>query len=126
MIYRMRLKGSTGEQFAKRAIFLAYVAALGESPKGIGEEAVWDRVRSAGDFSGIFNPNTDDTVFADIVYGKRIKLAMDFGDDFVICTQTDFNPIHHQWLMRYPTAEELFRITASTLGCEVSLEPVSE
>jgi len=121
-----KVVGATGEQVAKRAFWLAWQACGG--PLGMGflqnrpdatEEDVWVGARSAYDYVG-YKCNKPGEVTGDYVFGRMMKLHIEFTEDTVSTRDSMPTYDYQAWCRMYPSYDALIDAAANDLGASVA------
>lgn len=113
----MKTKVTDGKAVAKRAFYLAWQACgttfgMGfmQDKKDATEEDVWNNVQAYGDYA--FNPHgsKQDEAHGDYVFGRRMKLVLQYGDNWVAPKRTQPpDPAYQMWADKYPTYDKLIQ-----------------
>lgn len=100
---------------AKRALYLAWVAAGG--PQGAGflqdrgeqpEENVWKQAYDMGDYSGRHPGMESGSVNADYVFGRMLKLRFSIKGKTIHHSDNECRRNYQSWCGTYPTYKALF------------------
>lgn len=126
-----KVEGVSGEQLAKRMFWLAWKAcggALGmgflQDNPGANEEAVWKNVMTAGDYAGgQFMKTPSGKPYGDYVFGRMMKMGVDFVEDGIVLPTPDRDKPRHDyqaWCSKYRTQHELAKEAAKTFQGKVT------
>lgn len=106
----------------KRAFYLAYEACGGSSGMGflqarneVSEEEVWQNIRNSGDYPGKPFVECDGKAYADYVFGRMLKLGLDWDDDYVLWHDRDLSIDYQAWCGKYATVELLLMAAITSL-----------
>ena len=100
---------------AKRALYLAWVAAGG--PRGMGflqdrgqqdENAVWDQAYEKRDYNGRPEGEPAGRIDADYVFGRMLKLRFSVNGDSIDFPDHEPRGDYQSWCGRYPSFAALF------------------
>lgn len=124
---------ATATDVAKRGMFLAYEACRGTTGLGFlqaataaTEDQVWQNVCTRGDYPAVPGMVRGDdrpgTANADYVFGRMMKLRVDFDDKAGTLNVIGSEPrIDYQaWCRKYPTYRSVFDAAAASLGATLS------
>lgn len=108
------------EKVIKRALFKAWKAC--GQPLGMGvlqdkpdaaEEDVWNNVQTAGDYPGGPVNNEPNFVNADYVFGRMMKLMLEYEEDVIRYPEGDLSPGYQAWCEKYPSYRDLLEAAES-------------
>lgn len=121
----VKVGGKTGEEIAKRMMFLAYEAAqvfgMGamQAVDGATEEQVWERIVTNADRLVSTAPRQTTTISADYCYGRMMKIGCEVrGDHIEIIGPSKFTRDYQSWCHKYPTANDLGAAVIASLVSE--------
>lgn len=103
----------TGEQVAKRILFLAYqasqVVGMGHFQKkdGVSEQEVWEQCYDARDYGGFGPKGKPGRLSADYVFGRMMKLGITWTEGSVCVPGERVSPDYQSWCTVYRTADDL-------------------
>jgi hypothetical protein len=120
----------------KRMFFLAWRAC--GKPQGMGvhrdrgpnvsEEEVFQNILEKGDYperpknpSQLHQPGT---LSADYVFGRMMKMHLEFGDDWISWRDTELDPEYESWCESYRSYESLLQNAAREMNA--AAEPIGE
>lgn len=122
-----KVEGVSGEALAKRMFWLAWQACGG--PLGLGflqdnpganEEAVWKNVMSTGDYAGgNFMKTAAGKPYGDYVFGRMMKMGVDFVEDGIVLPKPEFDKPRHDyqaWCSTYRTQAALAQAAADSFA----------
>jgi len=119
--------GATGAELAKEAMWLAWKACGG--PKGMGvfqdrplatKVEVVAAAAGAYDYGGsVHKQSGPGTLDGDYVFGRMMKLRMQFAGNEITLTDGPLSPGYHDWDRLYPSYEALLIAAAESLGVDL-------
>ena len=110
------------EEVVKEACWLAWNAC--GSPQGMGffrskptasKDDVWNNIQTAGDYPGR-GPNAQKSVHADYVFGRMMKLRLEWDEDGIEIPNTEPQMNYQSWCCVYPTYEALIQAAITPLA----------
>lgn len=117
----MKFQTKDPEAVARRMMFLAYNAAsvtgmgVFRARQGATEDEVWANVIGRGDYGGAGPVAKPGRCLADYVYGRMMKLRLEWDAGGVTCPDGDLNYEYQSWAGAYPTYQALFDAAVSDL-----------
>lgn len=127
----MLIECKNPEAVVKKAFFLAYQAC--GSPMGMGilqarggvsEDDVWANVREARDYGPgadkIMGSNKPGKAYGDYVFGKMMKLGIDWDDKGLTVIGQDPRPDYQSWCRKYRTYKDLIEAAIKEIPCTTS------
>lgn len=118
------------EVVVKRMFFLAYQASevIGrgwlQAKSNITEEDVWNNINTGGcgadycDVTNISMQNQSGRIHADYVFGKMMKLSIEWDTENIILPDSQYDnphPDYQSWCTTYKTHKELFEAAVESL-----------
>lgn len=129
----IKLKGCTGEDFAKRAFKLLYDAcghAVGmgvfQARDNVSESDVWENVRNAGDYPGGVFMSSDGDAYGDYVFGRRIKWGCKFTKDTVTIPDREFDVGYQGFARIYKDNVAIVEAVVKSLDAEYEIQTDNE
>lgn len=117
----MKVDCVNSQAVAKRMFWLAWQACGG--PLGMGvlqdnpgadEAAVWTNVQDRGDYPMKLGDKPGHA-YGDYVFGRMMKLGVDYGDGFVGLPESKPHPEYQAWCRKYSDYKSLFDAAVASL-----------
>ena len=126
---RITISGATGEQFAKRAVYLLWKACRGPSGMGIlqdrgdgiSEDSVWDHAYGCKDYVGGRGGLKSQEVYCDYVFGRMMKWGCKWDADKFETPDRDFRSDYQGFSEKYPDNERIIEAVADSLNVTYSI-----
>lgn len=124
---KIKISGTTNEQFIKRMYFLAYqnsrVMGLGalRAVSEATEDAIFKNIDDHGDYAMKLGIKKNE-YYADYVFGRMMKLGCSIEDDCIIITDKVYAPDYQSFARVYKDASALLNATAQSLNCTYAKE----
>ncbi len=119
----MRIVCENPEQVVQEAFWLAWKACGGslgmgrfQDRPGATKEDVWANVSESGDYPYKVNDNKPGKVYGDYVFGRMMKLGLEWDETGVTVRDDAPRPDYQAWCRKYPTYEDLV-LAAATEPC---------
>jgi len=120
--------GVTGEQLAKRMMFLAWreskVIGMGifqDRGPNMTEEQVWEHAMDAGDYP-LRQGHEEGEVRADYVFGRMMKFHLNYDGDSVWTRHTKWTLDYNSFCGKFPDFTSLAKAAAEQLDAKITLE----
>lgn len=118
------------KKVVKRAFYLAWIAC--KRTQGMGflkncpnasEEEVWNNVQTNGDYPSIKRKKEKRKEFADYVFGRMMKLALEWDGKYVFYPERKPSISYQSWCTQYENYEKLLITADASLLVEDDFDP---
>lgn len=116
------INNKDSEIIIKRIFKLAYdasiVCGLGylQAVDNASEDDVWNNVSNNGDYP--VNHNEPGRWNADYVFGRMMKLSIQYAEGTLIIRPDNPQPSYNSWCIKYKTPDELFKDAIRSLNID--------
>lgn len=126
---KIRLIGTDVHTFLKRSFYLLWLACEGTLGEGrrkdnplADEDDVWNNVVNSGDYPSPSTRCSDHKLYADYVFGRRIKWGCIFKDDVIRFIERDpFDRNRHDFARDFESNRELADAVCKSLHCSYKI-----
>ena len=126
---KIRIIGSDGQTFVKRAFYLLWLACEGTYGKGrkqdnplADEEDIWANIQSRGDYDSVPTHLPDYEILGDYVFGRRLKWGCRYKGDVVRFIFPDpFRSSDHDFWRDFETNTQIVDAVCKSLGCRYEI-----
>ena len=124
---KFKLVSGDSNELVKQFFYVAWRACGGTLGYGFLQnnpnadaDAVFNNVKSAGDYPGDYTPYREGKYYADYVFGRMLKVGINVLEDNVISI-SDYTPTpdYEAWCRAFPTHEALLEAAAVAANCEL-------
>ena len=119
----MKKKVNNPKEIAEEMLWLAWNACRGSRGMGVfqdnpeaSKEDVVHNVKTSGDYPVDLKNSEDNHYTADYVFGRMMKLRIDWEDGNIILPVFEPSPEFQEWASVYPSYEELLDAALKTAG----------
>ena len=117
----MRIEVSNSEAVVKEVFWLAWLACGGPTGMGIHQDPglatkkqVWDQTLNGRDYA--HTDNKPGKVLADYVFGRMMKLRLEWDSTSVTFSDGKPHPDYQAWCRKYPTYQSLVEAAIKSAG----------